>query len=562
MSVCRALNTPKPASSMTAGRRVDAHLADIKNGRAVRDEYDAEGRRSARVLPDGERTNYQHDIERDGLGRERTRRAAGVTLETDYDVMDRLLSQRVSSQSAPDPGAGVPKILAQRRYGYDGKGRLTSIESARGGLTTYQYDSIDQLIEASQSGAREVFQYDPTGSLVKAIRGLEEVGGLPGPWSMRPGNQLVATERDRYVNDRRGRRIKRIERVDGREEKTIYGWDTKDRLREIVQDDGTRIRFTYDAFGRRVRKDVLGPTPNLMEVLDGRAAPVSRRTVEFLWDGDVLCEERDSRKEAGTEKRVHVHEPGTFVPMLQVERGEAFVVVNDHLGMPKELIDSAGRVAWRATHGAWGDVRGVERDRGAAEVESPFRLLGQYADRETGLCYTRFRYFEAATGRWLSADPLGIAGGRNLQAFDGNPTWLTDPLGLACIIYGPLDAQGRPTGVVATIDSSMLNTGTDAARRIKPAGFALGDTRGHLLGKQLGGDGRTRENLVTMKPKANNVEMSSVEDQVAAAVRAGETITYMVTPIYDGNNPVPRGVTIEAEGSGGTRIHTTVINNE
>jgi RHS repeat-associated protein len=152
--------------------------------------------------------------------------------------------------------------------------------------------------------------------------------------------------------------------------------------------------------------------------------------VEFLWDGDVLCEERDSSKEAGTEKRVHVHEPGTFVPMLQVERGEAFVVVNDHLGMPKELIDSAGRVAWRATHGAWGDVRGVERDRGAAEVESPFRLLGQYADRETGLCYTRFRYFEAATGRWLSADPLGIAGGLNTTAFDGSPTRLSDVLGL------------------------------------------------------------------------------------------------------------------------------------
>jgi RHS repeat-associated protein len=155
--------------------------------------------------------------------------------------------------------------------------------------------------------------------------------------------------------------------------------------------------------------------------------------VEFLWDGDVLCEERDSSKEAGTEKRVHVHEPGTFVPMLQVERGEAFVVVNDHLGMPKELIDSAGRVAWRATHGAWGDVRGVERDRGAAEVESPFRLLGQYADGETGLCYTRFRYFEAATGRWLSADPLGIIGGRNLHAFNGGPTTETDPLGLTCV---------------------------------------------------------------------------------------------------------------------------------
>ncbi len=42
----------------------------------------------------------------------------------------------------------------------------------------------------------------------------------------------------------------------------------------------------------------------------------------------------------------------------------------------------------------------MQRDDGAAEVESPFRLLGQYADDETGLCYTRFRYFDAEAGRW------------------------------------------------------------------------------------------------------------------------------------------------------------------
>jgi RHS repeat-associated protein len=148
--------------------------------------------------------------------------------------------------------------------------------------------------------------------------------------------------------------------------------------------------------------------------------------VEFLWDGDALAAEYDS--EHGV--RVHVHEPETLVPMLQAEQDEVFAVLCDHVGTPKELVGQDGKVAWSAAHSAWGRIEEVEgRTR---PVESPFRLLGQYADGETGLCCTRYRYFEAATGRWLSPDPIGLFGGRNLFAFDGAPTNEVDPLGLAC----------------------------------------------------------------------------------------------------------------------------------
>ena len=415
--------------------------ADVQNGQAVRYEYDRKGRRAARVLPDGQRTDYHYDlddafagvthdgtrvaIERDALGRERTRRAVGWTVESEYDRMDRLLSQKVQT---PEPGRAA-KVLAERRYGYDAKGRVTSIESQVGGLTTYRYDTIDQLVEAARGSSREVFEYDPTGSLVNALSELGAIGKTL-PWATAPGNLLLATDKARYVNDARGRRIQKLEGRGESRQVTTYGWDSKDRLREVELPDGKRVRFTYDAFGRRVRKDVLPKAVELGNILKGET-PAERRSVAILWDADVLCEEVDSAKPEGSRSTVHVHEPGTFVPMVQVERGELFGVVNDHLGMPKELVDRAGRIAWRAQHGAWGDVREVTRDRGASEVASPFRLLGQYADDETGLCYTRFRYFEAGTGRWLSTDPLGIVGGRNLSGFDGAPGVVVDPWGLA-----------------------------------------------------------------------------------------------------------------------------------
>ncbi|MGK3998473.1 RHS repeat domain-containing protein [Sorangium sp. So ce1024] len=191
----------------------------------------------------------------------------------------------------------------------------------------------------------------------------------------------------------------------------------------LVLLDGTRVVMTYDAFGRRVRKEVTST-----------AVVGWPRAVDFVWDGDVLAADIDSERGV----RTFVHAPGTFVPLLQQQDGRALTYVNDHLGTPRELLDPRGLVAWSAAHSAWGKVADVWRDpiselNHRTGVESPFRLLGQYADEETGLCYTRFRYFDPEIGGWCSPDPLRIAGGLNLFAFDGAPTVDVDPLGLSCI---------------------------------------------------------------------------------------------------------------------------------
>ena len=149
--------------------------------------------------------------------------------------------------------------------------------------------------------------------------------------------------------------------------------------------------------------------------------------VEFLWDGDALCADLDSERGA----RTFVCRPGTLEPLLQEQQGESFLVVNDHVGVPKELIDSAGRVAWSASHSAWGEVVEARTDPSRSRrVESPFRLLGQVVDEDTELCWTKYRCFDPAVGRWMSPDPLGNEGGSNMFGFNGSPTVDVDPLGL------------------------------------------------------------------------------------------------------------------------------------
>jgi len=101
--------------------------------------------------------------------------------------------------------------------------------------------------------------------------------------------------------------------------------------------------------------------------------------------------------------------------MLYKPEGQYVVIYqNDHLGTPQKLTAVNGAVVWAAKYSSFGKAS-IEVET----VESSLRFPGQYYDQETGLHYNYHRYYDPSIGRFLRADPIGLAGGINLYAYAG-----------------------------------------------------------------------------------------------------------------------------------------------
>ncbi|WPH23682.1 RHS repeat domain-containing protein [Variovorax paradoxus] len=246
-------------------------------------------------------------------------------------------------------------------------------------------------------------------------------------------------------------------------EKTVFTWDGFNRMRS-ASTYGKTTSFSYDALGRRIAKR-------------------SEHDVTlFGWDGDTLAFESTQSTEGQQEQQAwrgdsvhYIHEPGSFVPLMQIRQAQAvalsqttdvkaLIAANggrydieqdplwngeqfktpqafakeeiafyqcDHLGTPQELTDHEGRIAWSASYKAWGEAKQAISEAGRkAGFRNPIRFQGQYWDAETGLHYNRHRYYDPHSGRFISSDPIKLAGGANLHRFAPNPITWVDPGGL------------------------------------------------------------------------------------------------------------------------------------
>ncbi|RJP40621.1 MAG: RHS repeat-associated core domain-containing protein [Desulfobacteraceae bacterium] len=91
------------------------------------------------------------------------------------------------------------------------------------------------------------------------------------------------------------------------------------------------------------------------------------------------------------------------------------------------VVDADNVVVWAADHEPFGKAE-VNVN---STIINNLRFPGQYYDAETGLHYNWHRYYDPDTGRYLTPDPIGLAGGINPFVYsENNPVNLIDPWGL------------------------------------------------------------------------------------------------------------------------------------
>jgi len=389
----------------------DRLITEHQGWGTLRYAYDACGQLNRLRLPDGSKLDYHHAkggaltaIDLNGTrltnhtyksGRELQRQQGLLLSEYAYDEQGRLKAHAVSQQQ---------KSLYRRDYAYSLNGNLDHIADTRHGQRSYQYDPLNRLtrVRHTRDDPPESFAHDPAGNLLMQDR--------PGPTTVK-GNRLLMQGDRHYDYDAFGNLI-RERRGTAQKLVTEYRYDCQHRLIGVTTPDGRCSNYRYDAFGRRIAKTVDG------------------HTTEFFWQGDNLVAE-SSREHY----RSYVYEPGSFRPLVMLDgkgpkKACPFYYQLDHLGTPQELTDFGGEIVWSAKYNAYGKLTHLALG-GGEQLDQPLRFQGQYFDVESGLHYNRHRYYDPEIGRYLTPDPVKLAGGLNQYQYTPNPTGWVDPLGLS-----------------------------------------------------------------------------------------------------------------------------------
>ncbi len=121
--------------------------------------------------------------------------------------------------------------------------------------------------------------------------------------------------------------------------------------------------------------------------------------------------------------------------------GSPLVYHSDGLGSVRALTDSAGSVVQTYQYDEYGVVTSS-----SGSATQPFGYTGEQRDGETGFMYVRARYYDPASGRFVTKDPLAgtVGSPLNLHRYaysKNNPIMLADHAGLT-----PQEQSGLPDG--------------------------------------------------------------------------------------------------------------------
>ena len=363
-------------------------IADSVSGSITR-QYDSRfDTLTQEVTPLGASTatvNYQYDT----AGRRTQMQVVGQTAVTyGYDNANRLTGVTQGSNAV-----GFTYDAASRRtlatlpnlvtidYGYDDANELTALTYKRSGATlqalAYGYDAAGRRTSMSGTAARINLPPALASATYDANNRLTNWAGAAQTYDFN-GN---------LTNDG----------------VNTYTWDVRDRLTALS--GSIPIINVYDAFNRRSGKTQSGVQNGWIYDGFSELHTTSGTVVTNTLLNGLGLDERYARTSTGT----------TILPDAQ--------------GSTLSLVASSGAITGNFTY----EPYGMSTQSGADTTS--FRYTGRSEDTPN-LLYYRARFYNPRTSRFISEDPIGLAGGYNLYAYvGGNPTNATDPTGLDTLVF-------------------------------------------------------------------------------------------------------------------------------
>ncbi|WP_343242604.1 polymorphic toxin type 44 domain-containing protein [Streptomyces sp. SID8111] len=336
-------------------------------------------------------------------------------------------------------------------YVYDVTGNVTSITDKTNSKDTqcFAYDGYRRLTEA----------WTPSSSDCSTTRSATALGGPAPYWTS-------------WTYKRSGLRDTQTEHKTTGDTKTAYGYPAVNAsgtgqphtLTSYSVNNGAAKTVEYDEHGNTTKR--FGPTGTAQSLtwdIEGELTRLTEgtTTTDYLYDanGDLLIRRGPGKtvlylagqellySTAAKKFSAQRYYPAGDATALRTETGLSWIV-DDHHGTASMTVDSTTQAVTRRYTKPFGESRGPTPhawpdDKG---------FLGKPADTETGLTHIGAREYVAATGRFLSVDPILVPDDHeslNGYAYANNtPVTLSDPTGL------------RPDGMCGGTSSSC-NGGTE-----------------------------------------------------------------------------------------------------
>ncbi len=354
-----------------------------------------------------------------------------------YDTLDRLTRRTVNGGDPTDYAYDNASRLTSIRYrdqtttyAWDDASRLVSRTLPNGIVQTFTYDDADRVTQIQYLRADNtpletiIYTYDTNGNRLSrnlSTASVEEtlfsatydVANRLSNITLDPG--MPSAKVYTLIYDANGNLVRKEEQGTG--QATTYGWDSRNRLTGITG-PGLLASFSYDVLGRRASATINGNSvlyvyDRLQAIGEIRSGGIDTTVLTGLALDEVIA------RYSQTGDRVYLTDALSSV-------------------IAQTRADQTLQSSYR--YSPYGETRATGADEGN---------LIQYTAREndgTGLYFYRARYYDPVLKRFITEDPIGLAGGMNVYSYvEGSPTNLGDVLGLRNGARGPVQTPTIPT---------------------------------------------------------------------------------------------------------------------